>query len=209
MRRQSEECATRVTASPLTGGSITTCRRSGGFGGSKSYLDFATDHSYRFRVFRYDGQVQNIRQLDDALGNILGLRPRFFRPPYGAYDDSTRSAARALGYDLVIWNIDTLDWSFRNPDASMGQIYNAMGGANPGTQGFIALGKNETPLISSFGLSSNRSFVSRTRHIPGNRLHPCTKSDRLHSKPWLQAGRHGNLLDGFVEWLLQVKTTFA
>jgi peptidoglycan/xylan/chitin deacetylase (PgdA/CDA1 family) len=87
----------------------------------------------------YDGQVNNLRQLDDAIGAIIGLRPRYFRPPYGAYDDSTRAAARAIGHDIIMWNIDTLDWSHRNPDASMNHFYQAMGGANPGAQSFIPL----------------------------------------------------------------------
>ena len=32
------------------------------------------------------------------------------RPPYGATDSHTRAYAAELGYDVVMWNIDTLDW---------------------------------------------------------------------------------------------------
>jgi peptidoglycan/xylan/chitin deacetylase (PgdA/CDA1 family) len=33
------------------------------------------------------------------------------RPPYGATDSFTRAYAAELGYEVVMWNIDTLDWS--------------------------------------------------------------------------------------------------
>ena len=33
------------------------------------------------------------------------------RPPYGATDSFTRAYAAELGYELVMWNLDTLDWS--------------------------------------------------------------------------------------------------
>jgi peptidoglycan/xylan/chitin deacetylase (PgdA/CDA1 family) len=33
------------------------------------------------------------------------------RPPYGATDSFTRAYAAELGYDVVMWNVDTLDWT--------------------------------------------------------------------------------------------------
>ncbi len=33
------------------------------------------------------------------------------RPPYGATDAFTRAYAAELGYEIVMWNVDTLDWS--------------------------------------------------------------------------------------------------
>ncbi|WP_171180054.1 polysaccharide deacetylase family protein [Ruegeria sp. HKCCD8929] len=40
-----------------------------------------------------------------------------FRPPYGASNANVELAARELGYRLILWNVDTLDWNKRyKPD---------------------------------------------------------------------------------------------
>lgn len=88
--------------------------------------------------YDYGTQVNNLQQMDNAIANIIGMRPRFFRPPYGAYDGTTVSAARDTGHDLVIWNIDSNDWSVHNVDAEMNQFY-VIGGADRGSQSFISL----------------------------------------------------------------------
>ena len=36
---------------------------------------------------------------------------RCMRPPYGATDSFTRAYAAELGYEVIMWNIDTMDWS--------------------------------------------------------------------------------------------------
>ncbi len=37
------------------------------------------------------------------------------RPPYGAIDKGVDKAAKKLGVAEILWDIDTLDWSSRNP----------------------------------------------------------------------------------------------
>ena len=36
-------------------------------------------------------------------------KPLCLRPPYGAADGNTHSFASALGYELVLWDLDPLD----------------------------------------------------------------------------------------------------
>jgi peptidoglycan-N-acetylglucosamine deacetylase len=36
---------------------------------------------------------------------------RLFRPPYGAHNAMVDEVVAELGYRLVIWNVDTVDWS--------------------------------------------------------------------------------------------------
>ena len=38
----------------------------------------------------------------------------FFRAPYDNYDDEVIRTAKALGYETVSWNVDTLDWKSKN-----------------------------------------------------------------------------------------------
>lgn len=53
----------------------------------------------------------------NALANALnGLRPTLFRFPYGARNPSVRSVVNAEGLTSVMWNIDTLDWKYRDPE---------------------------------------------------------------------------------------------
>ena len=36
---------------------------------------------------------------------------KLFRPPYGAHNEMVDEVVAELGYRLVIWNVDTVDWS--------------------------------------------------------------------------------------------------
>jgi peptidoglycan/xylan/chitin deacetylase (PgdA/CDA1 family) len=54
---------------------------------------------------------------------ILGdLATKCLRPPYGATDAYTRAYAAELGYSLVMWDIDTRDWSQPGADAIVSTV---------------------------------------------------------------------------------------
>lgn len=55
----------------------------------------------------------NIKSAHDILVNVTRTTPRYFRPPNGDYDDVVILTARELGYETVIWSVDSLDW--KNP----------------------------------------------------------------------------------------------
>lgn len=46
---------------------------------------------------------------ETAFKKILGIKPRCFRPPYGAYNNLVLEVAKKFGYYAVTWNIDTED----------------------------------------------------------------------------------------------------
>lgn len=58
----------------------------------------------------------NIKSAHDILVNVSGTSPRYFRPPNGDYDDLVVLGARELGYETIIWAVDSLDWM--NPGAT-------------------------------------------------------------------------------------------
>ncbi len=65
-------------------------------------------------------QVERTKQiiLDIALDLFsLDRDVRYVRPPYGATDANTRNYATALGYAVVMWDIDPQDW--RNPGSDI------------------------------------------------------------------------------------------
>jgi len=57
------------------------------------------------------------RDLDAALGALgdIGVRPRWFRPPYGQVSGPTMAAARRRGLELVLWSSWGREWAA--PDA--------------------------------------------------------------------------------------------
>ena len=53
---------------------------------------------------------QELRGMSDKVEALTGQRPTLFRPPYGDYDNKVVTVARAEGYEVVQWSVDSLDW---------------------------------------------------------------------------------------------------
>ena len=45
--------------------------------------------------------------------SLVGSRPCFFRPPYGAYNSTTLDLAQARNMAVFNWSVDTFDWEAR------------------------------------------------------------------------------------------------
>ena len=41
---------------------------------------------------------------------LLGVRPTLYRPAYGSYNNQVVSTARDMGYKVIQWSVDSLDW---------------------------------------------------------------------------------------------------
>jgi len=52
------------------------------------------------------------------LQGISGQKPKLFAPAYGEIDERINRIAVQLGYEVIMWSLDTIDW--QNPD--MGTI---------------------------------------------------------------------------------------
>ena len=59
-------------------------------------------------------QEKEILQSNQLIKKITGEPVVLIRPPYGAKNNSTISLAQKYDLDIVLWNIDTLDWKSRN-----------------------------------------------------------------------------------------------
>ena len=46
-----------------------------------------------------------------SMERILGRIPRLFRPPEGVVDDDIKAAAFDMGYNVILWSVDTRDWA--------------------------------------------------------------------------------------------------
>ena len=56
----------------------------------------------------------------NKISAITGQKVRFFRPPYGDYNNLLLETANSLGLITIQWDVDTLDWK----GLSAGQILN-------------------------------------------------------------------------------------
>jgi probable sporulation protein (polysaccharide deacetylase family) len=71
------------------------------------------NHGYLHRdysLLSYDMNRREIEKADKIIRKIIGKKPNFFAPPAGAYNKETVKAAKDLGYDVIMWSIDTIDW---------------------------------------------------------------------------------------------------
>ncbi len=55
-------------------------------------------------------QREQLEQTQDEIASIIGVRPRFYRPPYWSWDDTTAQQGAALGMVGVLFSVDTEDW---------------------------------------------------------------------------------------------------
>lgn len=61
-------------------------------------------------------ETQIAKELNTQADNVLaiaGVRPVFFRPPYGDYNNRVITTARAQGFVPIQWSVDSLDWKNR------------------------------------------------------------------------------------------------
>lgn len=54
-----------------------------------------------------------INNTSDAIEQASGSKPTVFRPPYGAVNNIVRAQT---SLPVVLWDVDTLDWKYRNAD---------------------------------------------------------------------------------------------
>jgi len=58
-----------------------------------------------------DQQVRdNIIQAEEVLAELTGYRTALFRSPYGSLDPQRIKIIEELGYKIIAWNVDSLDW---------------------------------------------------------------------------------------------------
>lgn len=77
----------------------------------------------------YAGVVQNIMKADTVLHTLTGHKITFVRPPNGDFNAQAIAAAHSIGYTVVTWGTDSLDWM--NPGVDR-IIHRVVSRAHPG-----------------------------------------------------------------------------
>jgi peptidoglycan/xylan/chitin deacetylase (PgdA/CDA1 family) len=71
------------------------------------------DHTYSHAdllTLRAPGRTRQLRWTRALVERATGVRPRFFRPPYGATGPAVNRLGRSLGLVPVLWSVDSRDW---------------------------------------------------------------------------------------------------
>src|SRR5256885_14328202 len=57
-----------------------------------------------------------LQRATDAIKNEIGKRPTWLRPPYGSITErEKRWIHDEFGYDIILWDVDPLDWKRPGP----------------------------------------------------------------------------------------------
>lgn len=70
--------------------------------------------------------IQEMNDTAQAIYDVIGVYPKYMRPPYGSYNETVLNLLFELGYGVVIWNLDTNDWRVNNAGGSSAEVYSNM-----------------------------------------------------------------------------------
>ena len=62
---------------------------------------------------KIDDIKTEMSKTDEVYKNITGSEIKLMRPPYGAINDTVKDT---FAYSFILWNVDTLDWKFKDSD---------------------------------------------------------------------------------------------
>ncbi|OMP80424.1 polysaccharide deacetylase family protein [[Flexibacter] sp. ATCC 35208] len=86
-------------------------------------------HHFWFDLFPAKKMLAELQQVDSAIEQVTGKRPRLFRPPYGVTNPNVRRAVQRGKYTAIGWNIRSLDTVAKQADELMNRI---LSGLKPG-----------------------------------------------------------------------------
>ncbi len=72
------------------------------------------NHTYRHRpLWRLSKRavVEEIRKTEDEIVAACGKKPTLFRPPKGLLWSRQKGWVAEIGYDVVLWSVNTKDWA--------------------------------------------------------------------------------------------------
>jgi peptidoglycan-N-acetylglucosamine deacetylase len=54
--------------------------------------------------------TKELEDTSNLIEKLTGKRPKYFRPPFGEYNNRVIRTAEELGYQVIQWSLDSLDW---------------------------------------------------------------------------------------------------
>ena len=65
---------------------------------------------------------EEIQKAEDIINEITQVKTKLYAPPYGEYNNTVINAAEELGYPLMMWTVDTVDWKRPPPSVIKNRV---------------------------------------------------------------------------------------
>ncbi|MDO4261405.1 MAG: polysaccharide deacetylase family protein [Eubacteriales bacterium] len=65
---------------------------------------------------------EELQQVHDKVKELTGRDMTLFRPPYGDYNDTLIETANDMGYHVIQWDVDSLDWKDYGAEAIVSKV---------------------------------------------------------------------------------------
>ena len=83
-------------------------------------------HHFWFDLFSSEKMLADLRQMDDSMVRVTGLKPKFFRPPYGVTNPNLRKAILKGNYIPIGWNVRTMDTIVKNNKKLFNNVFRSL-----------------------------------------------------------------------------------
>jgi peptidoglycan/xylan/chitin deacetylase (PgdA/CDA1 family) len=80
------------------------------------------NHSWDHPDFRIINLKDKYRQIIKCNRAIRRYSAKYFRPPWGRYDDALLLEAKMLGYEIILWNLEAEDWTASDDHSIAGEL---------------------------------------------------------------------------------------
>lgn len=79
-------------------------------------------HDFWFDMHGSKRMKAELQQMQDLVHHITGREMKWFRPPYGVTNPNVRKAVRAMGYNVIGWNVRSLDTMIRDEEKLLEKV---------------------------------------------------------------------------------------
>lgn len=91
-----------------------------------------------------DDIKKELSQCEAAINERINVETKIFRPPQGAYTKALEDTAESMGYDIILWSIDTEDWAHTPADKIAQNVLNSLNNGDIILMHDYISGKNTT-----------------------------------------------------------------
>ena len=66
--------------------------------------------------------TEELTMTNDVIKETLGIKPKWFAPPSGSFNQTTIKVADELGMKTILWTVDTVDWKKPTPSEMISRV---------------------------------------------------------------------------------------
>jgi len=83
-------------------------------------------HHFWFDMYSSKKMLADLKQMDNEMERVTGLRPKLFRPPYGVTNPNLKKAIISGNYTPVGWSVRSMDTVIKDENKLLNRINNAI-----------------------------------------------------------------------------------